>query len=170
MLTGSGHSLVSKARGPTFHRSAIAKRRSASALICIARVIWSNGSSTESSSVGASPRGMTSWRPTTSLLSSSHQSVFGCVFMSPRPSEVRTGHAGLRRFQRSKKKVLRLTTRRDLAVGQPNALPPSLRDVLMEIFTTRLIRPRQYPSILANGAGALWRNSKAILLRNSSFA
>ena len=36
-------------------RNAIAKRRSASALICIRRVIWSSDSSTKSSSVGASP-------------------------------------------------------------------------------------------------------------------
>ena len=34
---------------------------------------------------------MTSWRPTTWPSSSSHPSAFGCVLMSPRPSELELG-------------------------------------------------------------------------------
>ena len=47
-----------------FHRNGIAKTRSASARICIARAIWSNGSSTRSSNVGASRPDMTNSQPT----------------------------------------------------------------------------------------------------------
>jgi hypothetical protein len=85
-LTGSGHSSVNKARGPTFRRSAIEKSRFALARIFIARAISSNGSSTRSSNVGVSRPDTTNSRPTILPSSSSRQSAFGCaLLMSPRP-------------------------------------------------------------------------------------
>jgi transposase len=68
-----------------FRRNEIVKIRSASARICIARVIWSNGSSTRSSNVGVSRPDTTNSRQTIWRSSSLHQSEFGCVPMSPRP-------------------------------------------------------------------------------------
>jgi transposase len=62
------------------------KRQSASAHISTGRVIWSSGSSTRSSSVGASQLDMTSLQPTFSPSLSWHQSGYGCMLMSPRPS------------------------------------------------------------------------------------
>ena len=85
MLTGSGRSPVSKARGRTSRRNAIAKTRSASAPTSTEHVTWSSGSSTRSSSVGASRTATTSSRPTTPPSSSSLLSGFGYAFMSPRP-------------------------------------------------------------------------------------
>ena len=72
-------------RGPTFHRSEIAKIRSASAHISIAPAIWSSGSSTRSSIVAASPPGTTSSRPTTLPSSNLPLSAYSCAFMSSRP-------------------------------------------------------------------------------------
>ena len=85
--TGSGSLFTSRAPGRTFRRNEIAKTRSASARICIVHATWSNGSSTRSSSVGV-------WRPDTTnsqltiwRSSNLHQSEFGCVLISPRPSD-----------------------------------------------------------------------------------
>ncbi len=52
--TGSGHSPASTARGQTSRPNEIARSRYASALIFIGPAIWSSGSSTRSSSAGAS--------------------------------------------------------------------------------------------------------------------
>src|SRR5262249_52722834 len=49
-----------------------------------ARVTWSSGSSTRSSTVAGSQHAMTSWQRTTSLSSSLRQSGCGCALMSPR--------------------------------------------------------------------------------------
>jgi hypothetical protein len=72
--------------GRIFRRNEIAKTRSASARICIVRELSSNGCSTRSSNVGVSRPDMTSSQPTIWCSSSSHQSEFGCVLLSPRPS------------------------------------------------------------------------------------
>jgi transposase len=50
--------------------------------------IWSSGSSTKSSSVGASRPDTTSSPPTISPSSSSPASAYGCAFMSPRPKSI----------------------------------------------------------------------------------
>ncbi len=84
--TGSGSLPASKELGRTFRRNAIAKTRSASARICIARATRSNGSSTRSSNVGASRRDTTNSPPTISRSSNSLVSEFGCALMSPRSS------------------------------------------------------------------------------------
>ena|SRR5215831_18575776 len=81
---------VTKARGQTSRPSGIAKRQSASAHISTGRVIWSSGSSTRSSSVGASQLDMTGLQPTISPSLSWHQS--GAARMSPRP--IALGSAG----------------------------------------------------------------------------
>jgi transposase len=47
--------------------------------------IWSNGSSTRSSTVAGSQRATTSWRRTTLLSFSLRRSGYGCALMSPRP-------------------------------------------------------------------------------------
>jgi hypothetical protein len=73
------------ALGPTSRQEAIATTRSASARISIGPAIWSSGSSTKSSNVGASLLAMTSLRPTTSPSSSWHQYGYGYALMSPRP-------------------------------------------------------------------------------------
>src|SRR5262249_39662342 len=67
-------------------RGAIAANRSALAHICIEPAIWSNGSSTRSSTVAGSQRAMTSWRRTIWLSFSLRRSGYGCALMSPRPS------------------------------------------------------------------------------------
>src|SRR5258707_1766587 len=66
-------------------RNETVKTRSASARICIARAIWSDGSSARSSNVGVSRPDTTNSRQTIWRSSSLHQSEFGCVLMSPRP-------------------------------------------------------------------------------------
>jgi transposase len=50
-----------------------------------AHATWSNGSSTRSSNVGVSRPDTTNSLPTIWRSSNSHQSVFGCALMSPRP-------------------------------------------------------------------------------------
>jgi transposase len=55
---------VSKEHGQTFRRNGTVKTRSPSACICIARAIWSNGSSTRSSNVGVSRHDTTNARQT----------------------------------------------------------------------------------------------------------
>ena len=85
MRTGSGRSLVNKARGQTSRRNKIAKSQSASAHICTGRVIWSSDFSTRSSIVGALQLDMTNLRPTIWPSSSSHPFGFGYAFMSSRP-------------------------------------------------------------------------------------
>jgi transposase len=63
----------------------IAKTQSASAPFFTATATWSSGSSTRSSSAGASRHDMTSSPLTISRSSSSPASAYGCAFMSPRP-------------------------------------------------------------------------------------
>jgi transposase len=65
---------------------AIEKTHSASARICTALEIWSNGSSTRSSSVGEWQHATTNSRPTTSPLFNLRQSAYSCGLMSPRPN------------------------------------------------------------------------------------
>jgi hypothetical protein len=77
---------LARQHGRIFRRSEIAKTQSASARICIVRAISLNGSSTRSSNVAVSRPDMTSSQPTIWHSSNSHQSEFGCVLMSPRPS------------------------------------------------------------------------------------
>jgi hypothetical protein len=77
---------ASKEHGQTFRPNETVKTRSASARVCIARAIWSNGSSTRSSNVGVWRPDTTNSRQTIWRSSSLHQSEFGCVPMSPRAS------------------------------------------------------------------------------------
>jgi transposase len=65
---------------------AIEKTRSASARICTALEIWSNGSSTRSSSVGEWQHATPSSRPIILPSFNLRQSGYGCALMSPRPS------------------------------------------------------------------------------------
>jgi transposase len=74
------------ARGRTSRPNAIAKTQSASAPFSTATATWSSGSSTRSSSAGASRHDTTSSPLTISRSSSLPASVYGCAFMSPRPS------------------------------------------------------------------------------------
>jgi transposase len=94
MRIGLGSLPVSKEHGQTFRRNETVKIRSASARICIARAIWSNGSSTRSSNVGVSRPDTTNSRQTIWRSSSLHQSEFGCVLMSPRPSRSLISRSG----------------------------------------------------------------------------
>jgi hypothetical protein len=95
--TGSGSLHASKGHGQIFRRNEIAKTRSASARICIAREISSNGSSTRSSNIAG-------WRPDTTnsqstiwRSSSSHQSAFGCaIHPTPRSFCARSRSASRR--------------------------------------------------------------------------
>ncbi len=75
-----------KAPGPTSRHGAIAKSRSASALISTAPATWLNGSSTRSSTAVGSQRATISWRRIISPSSSLLPSGYGCALMSPRPS------------------------------------------------------------------------------------
>jgi hypothetical protein len=77
---------------------AIGKTRSASAPICTALEIWSNGSSTRSSSVGEWLHATTSSRTTTSPSFNLRQSGYGCALMSPRPSLKRDGQFAFNRL------------------------------------------------------------------------
>ena len=70
------------------------RSRYASARICIEPAIWSNGSSTRSSTVAGSQRATTSLRQTTSLSFSSRRSGYGCALISPRPSHWGGGSFG----------------------------------------------------------------------------
>jgi transposase len=79
---------VSKARGQTSRRNAIARNQSASALICVARATLSNGSSTRSSNVGASQPDTTNSQPTTLPSSNSLPFGYGSALVSPRPSQI----------------------------------------------------------------------------------
>ena len=54
--------------------------------------IWSNGSSTRSSTVGEWQPATTSSRPTTSHSSNLRQSGYGCALMSPRPKLMNRPH------------------------------------------------------------------------------
>ena len=83
---GSEPLLRGKARSPIFRRGVIAPNRSALAHISIEPAIWSNGSSTRSSTVAGSQRAMTSWRRTIWLSFSLRRSGYGCALMSPRPN------------------------------------------------------------------------------------
>jgi hypothetical protein len=83
---GSGSLFAARAHGRTFRRNEIAKIRSASARIYIVHATWSSASSTRSSSVGVSRPDTTNSQLTIWRSSNSHQSEFGCVLMSPRPS------------------------------------------------------------------------------------
>src|SRR6185369_10772813 len=74
------------APGRISHRRETGQRRCASVRIFTGPEIWSNGSSTRSSTVGVWQPAMTSSRPTTSHLSSLHQYGCGCALMSPRPN------------------------------------------------------------------------------------
>jgi transposase len=67
-------------------RDAIARSRSASALISIVLATWSSGSSTRSSIIVALRHATTGLRPTTSPSSSLRRLRCGCALMSPRPS------------------------------------------------------------------------------------
>jgi transposase len=83
--TGSESLPPRKAPGPISRHGAIAKSRSASALISTAHATWSNGSSTRLSTAVGSQRATISWRRTTSPSSSLLPSGYGCALMSPRP-------------------------------------------------------------------------------------
>src|SRR4051812_36272109 len=85
MPTGSEPLSASMEPGRIFLQRAIEKTHSASARICTALEIWSNGSSTRSSSVGEWQHATTSSRPTTSPSFNLRQSGYGCTLMSPRP-------------------------------------------------------------------------------------
>jgi hypothetical protein len=79
-------------RGRTFRRNAIAKTLSASARICVASVSRAELDRTvlqqdQAMSVCRDPIRQTP-RPTIWPSSNSHQSEFGCVLMSPRPSRL----------------------------------------------------------------------------------
>lgn len=82
--TGSGSLPVSREHGRTFRQNEIAKIRSASARIFIAREISSNGFSTRSNNVGVSRPDTTISRQTIWRSSNSQQSGFGYMLMSPR--------------------------------------------------------------------------------------
>jgi len=68
------------------HQKGIGQRRYASVRISTVRVIWLNGSSIRSNSVGGSRRATTNLLPTSWPSSSSRQFGSGCALMSPRPN------------------------------------------------------------------------------------
>jgi len=85
MPTGSEPLQRGRVRWPISRLDAIAASRYALARICIEPAIWSNGSSTRSSTAAGSQRATTSWRRTTLLSFSLRRSGYGCALMSPRP-------------------------------------------------------------------------------------
>src|SRR5262249_24031096 len=86
MQTGSETLFASTAPGQISHRREIGQRNCASVRIFTGPEIWSNGSSTRSSTVGVWQPATTSSRPTTSHSSSLRQYGCGCALMSPRPN------------------------------------------------------------------------------------
>src|SRR5262245_35619547 len=86
MLTGSEHLSASMARGQTSLHGEIEKTHPALVRTCTALVIWSNGSSTRSSSAGVWRPATTNSQPTTSHSSSLPQYGYGYAFMSTGPS------------------------------------------------------------------------------------
>src|SRR5262245_28013133 len=88
MLTGSEHLSASMARGQTSLHGEIEKTHSALVRTCTALVIWSNGSSTRSSSAGVWRPATTNSQPTTSHSSSLPQYGYGYVLMSTGPSQI----------------------------------------------------------------------------------
>ena len=83
---GSERWLPNGAHGRTFHRSAVARPRFASAVTSIETAIWSSGSSTRSSIVDGWRPDTTSSPPTILPSSSSPASGYGHAFISTRPS------------------------------------------------------------------------------------
>src|SRR5262249_13584292 len=90
MLTGSEHLSASMTRGQTSLHGEIEKTHSALVRTCTALVIWSNGSSTRSSSAGVWRPATTNSQPTTSHSSRLPQYGHGSAFMSTGPSLGRT--------------------------------------------------------------------------------
>src|SRR5436190_23711288 len=91
MQTGSETLFASTAPGQISHRREIGQRNCASVRIFTGPEIWSNGSSTRSSTVGVWQPATTSSRPTTSHSSSLRPYGCGCALMIPRPKPVQLG-------------------------------------------------------------------------------
>src|SRR5215472_18687440 len=100
MQTGSETLFASTAPGQISHRREIGQRNCASVRIFTGPEIWSNGSSTRSSTVGVWQPATTSSRPTTSHSSSLRQYGCGCALMSPRPNSA--GYAEEKHIDRGK--------------------------------------------------------------------